>query len=83
MFKLQTKVPGYGVIGAVKMGELEREYLLTDGQGTVSWLSESDIRASLLASTGYDHPIILHSCVRFKDQEHCIVCHTLHEAVTV
>lgn len=47
---LGLKVPGYGKISAVKRGELEREYLLIDRAGTVSWLSHSDIQAMLDAN---------------------------------
>lgn len=51
MHKLGTIVPAYGKISAVKMGELEREYLLIDSKGTVSWLSHSDITAMLEANS--------------------------------
>lgn len=50
MHKLGLKVPGYGKVAAVKRGELEREYLLIDKAGTVSWLSHSDIQAMLDAN---------------------------------
>lgn len=49
MHPIGLKVPGCGRISAVKMGKLEREYLLTDGK-TVSWLSHSDITAMLEAN---------------------------------
>lgn len=43
-FPLGLPVPHYGKIGAMKKGELEREYLLSGG-GVVTWLSHSDIKA--------------------------------------
>lgn len=48
-YPLGLSVPGYGKIGSMKKGQLEREYLLTGG-GVVTWLSHSDIKAMLEAN---------------------------------
>lgn len=45
-YPLELHVPTLGKISAVKMGEMEREYLLISG-ATVSWVSHSDIKAIL------------------------------------
>lgn len=45
-FDLETKVPHFGRIKAVKRGELEYEYLLLKA-GVTTWLSHSDVEAIL------------------------------------
>lgn len=45
-FELDTSVPHFGRIKAVKRGEMEYEYLLVKA-GVVTWLSHSDIQALL------------------------------------
>lgn len=45
-YDLETKVPHFGRIKAVRRGEMEWEYLLVKAS-TVTWLSHADIEAIL------------------------------------
>lgn len=45
-FDLETRVPHFGRIKAVKRGEMEYEYLLLKA-GVTTWLSHADIEAML------------------------------------
>lgn len=48
-YDLETKVPHFGRIKAVKYGEMEWEYLLIKA-GTTTWMSHADIKAILEAN---------------------------------
>lgn len=48
-YDLETRVPHFGRIKAVRRGEMEYEYLLKKA-GTITWLSHADIKAILEAN---------------------------------
>lgn len=47
-YDLETKVPHFGRIKAIKRGEMEYEYLLKKAN-VVTWLSHEDIKAMFFA----------------------------------
>jgi hypothetical protein len=49
-YQLETEVPGFGKIQAVKSGD-PRDYLLIDEHGTVSWLDETMVTKLLKEQT--------------------------------
>lgn len=49
VYDLETKVPHFGKIKAIKRGKMEYEYLLLK-EGVTTWLSHSDIEAMFEAN---------------------------------